>query len=239
MGDDPGEEPDAKGLGRVEGACRQEQVTCHRDADVSRERGGIGRVGDPAEQLGDSEGGPVACHRDVGHHGDQQPPGLADPVDRGDDRCRTVPHGQEREDIGPSRLGHFLLSFGTTAEVAAGGKDVTGPGDHQRGQLRIGVDQADRALDAVVHGGRERVARAGTVDHAPRDRVPHARVGGRVCPGRPSPLCHLEQGIGHLLRLGDHQVVARVDLPEASPTVAPRPSARGRAWPTVEVQTMW
>ena len=95
---------------------------------------------------------------------------LAQPVDRRDDWCAAVSHCEEREDVGADRVGPGLADLRATAEVAARREHVTGAGDDQSGEVRVTVDDAHRALDAVVHGGRQRVARRRAIDHAPRDR---------------------------------------------------------------------
>jgi len=48
----------------------------HRDTDVGGQHGGVGRIGDPTQQLGHAEGRPVARHGDVGHHRDEEATGL-------------------------------------------------------------------------------------------------------------------------------------------------------------------
>ncbi len=91
-------------------------------------------------------------------HGDEQAAGLADAVDRGHDRRPAVADGQERQDVGPDVRRRFVSRLTTTAEIAAGREHVARPGDDERGQVGILVDEVDRPLDPEVHGRRQRVA---------------------------------------------------------------------------------
>ena len=125
----------------------------------------------PRRQLGHAEGGPVAGHGDVGQHGDEEAAGLADPVDRGHHRRPAVPDGQEREDVVPDVGRRLVARVRAAAEIPAGSEDVPGPGDDERGQVGIVVDDADGSLDAEVHGRREGIPGFGPVDHAPGDRA--------------------------------------------------------------------
>ena len=136
---------------------------------MRRQDGGVGGVGDAAQQLGHPEGGAVARHGDVGQHGDEQAAGLADPVDRGHHRGPAVPDGQEREDVVPDVGRRFVTRVRAATEVATRSEDVAGAGDDERGQVRILVDDADGPLDAEVHRRREGVPGLGPVDHAPGD----------------------------------------------------------------------
>ena len=168
------------------GASREHQVPGHGDADVGREGGGIGGVGDAAEQLGHPEGGAIAGHADVGHHGDQQATGLADPVDRGDDRGAAVSDRQEGQQVATEALGQRVALLGAPAEIATWGEDVAGAGDDQRTQVGVGVDQRHRSADAEVHRRREGVPRRWPIDHCTRRSAPHARASGSRCRGRQS-----------------------------------------------------
>ena len=133
----PRDHAEALCLGGVEAPGRQQEVAGDGQADVGRQHGGVGGVGDAAQELGHAEGGPVAGHGDVGQHGDEQAARLADPVDRGHHRCPAVPDGQEGEDVVPDVGRRLVTGVRATAEVAAGGEDVAGAGDDERGQVRI------------------------------------------------------------------------------------------------------
>ena len=138
---------------------------------MDREGGGVGGVGYAPQELGDTEGGAFADHRDVGHHGDQEPPGLADSVDGGDDRRRAVPDGEERENIGAEAAHRRFMVLGTPAQVAAGREHVIGSGDDEGGELGFGVDQVHGPLDPVVHGRGQGIPGVGPVDHTPGERA--------------------------------------------------------------------
>ena len=138
---------------------------------MSREGGGIGGVRYAPQELGDPEGGAVAGHRDVGHHGDQEAPGLADPVDGGDHRSRAFPDGQEGKDIGAQAADRRFMVLGAPAQVAAGREHVAGPGDDQGGEVGFGVDQVHGALDAVVHGRGQGIPGVRSIDHTPGERA--------------------------------------------------------------------
>ena len=168
---DPTDHTQSHGFGRVEAPCREEQVARHRDADVRGKHGCIGGVGNAAQQLRDAERGAVTRHRDVGHHRDQEAARLTDPVDRGDHRRPTVANGQEREDVGTGGVGPRLAGLRPSAQIAAGSEHVVHPGDDERREVGIGVDEIHRSLDAVVHPRCERVACRGSVDDAPGDRT--------------------------------------------------------------------
>ena len=75
-------------------------------------------------------------------HGDQQAAGLADPVDRGHHRGPAVPDGQEGQDVVPDVRRRLVARLRPPAEIPAGGEDVTRPGDDERGQVGILVDDA-------------------------------------------------------------------------------------------------
>ena len=169
VGHDPRDHAEALGLGGVEPAGRQQQVAGDGHADVRRQGGRVGGVGDAPQQLGDAERRPVAGDGDVGHHRHQQAAGLADAVDRGDHGRRAVADGEERQDLVAEAVGQPVARLLAAAQVAARREHVAGAGDDQRPQGRVGVDQAHRPLEAEVHGRGERVAGRGPVDHAPGD----------------------------------------------------------------------
>ena len=106
------------------------------------QRGGVGGVGDAPQQLGHPEGGPVADHGDVGHHGDEQASGLADPVDGGDDRRRLSRMARNGRTSIPTPSGTDSPVLGPPAQVAPGGEHVPDAGDDQGGQVGVGVDQS-------------------------------------------------------------------------------------------------
>jgi hypothetical protein len=141
VGDDTADDAQPLGFGGVEPAGRQEQIAGYGYPDVRRQGGRVGRVGDAAQQFGNPEGGPVAGHGDVGHHGDQQAARLADAIDGGHDGRPAVPDGQEGQNVlATEAVRQGVTWLGPAPEVAARGEHVARAGDDQRGQLRVLVD---------------------------------------------------------------------------------------------------
>ena len=171
MRDHSRDDTEAHGLGRVESPRRQQEVAGHRHTDVRGQHRRIGRVRNAAQQLRRTERRSIAGHRDVGEHGDQQAAGLADAVDGRDHGRLAVADGQERQHVVADLVGHRFSRFGAPAEVAPRCEDIVGAGDDQRREIGVGVDEPHRSLEAVVHGGRQRVPSRGPVDHTPRERA--------------------------------------------------------------------
>ena len=140
--------------------------------DMGRQGGGVGGVGYAPQELGDPEGGPVAGHRDVGHHGDQQTPGLADAVDGGDDRRRAVPDGQERENVGARGRprGDFLV-LGRPPRSPPGAKTSPVPVMIRAASSGSELTRCTARLMPVVHGRGQGIPGVGPVDDAPGDRA--------------------------------------------------------------------
>src|SRR5437588_2846293 len=74
------------GLLGAERAASEHEVTCPRRAHLPGQDVPVVGVGDAPEQLGDTEGGPLADDRHVAQHGDHQAAALADAVHGADDR---------------------------------------------------------------------------------------------------------------------------------------------------------
>ena len=166
---DTGQQTDPLRLGGVETPSRQQQISGDGYTHVCRQRRRVGRVRYASQELGHPERRLVTGDGDVRHHRDQQSPGLADAVDRGDDWRVAVANGEERKDFVADVVGRCLARFRPSAEITARCKDVPHSGDDQAPEIGIGVDETHGTLDPVVHGGRQRVSRRRTVDHAPRD----------------------------------------------------------------------
>ena len=120
MRDDAGDHAETHSFLGVEPSSSQQDVARHRDADVSRQHGGVGGVDDASEELGRPERGSVAGHADVRHHRHEESARLADPVHRGDDRCAAVADGEEREHLVGEVRERFVAFVGAAAQVSTG-----------------------------------------------------------------------------------------------------------------------
>jgi hypothetical protein len=96
---------------------------------------------------------------------------------------RIASNGNTSRPVRLSTTGFGSLAH--AAQLAARREHVARAREDQRGRLAARVHPLDRALDAVVHRGRERVARLGPVDRAPREVVAalHAQERGAEVDG--------------------------------------------------------
>ena len=144
------------------------------------------------EQLGHPEGGPVAGHGDVRHHGDQQASGLADAVDGGDDRARLSRMVRNGRTSAPMASGIISPSGSAPPPRSPpGAKTSPVPVMISAASYGIPFDQTHRPLDPVVHGRGERVPGRRPVDDAPGDGPlalePEVRC-SQIIAHRPAPV---------------------------------------------------
>ena len=171
VGHDTTDDAESLGFHRIEGPAGEEEVTGDGDSDVGRQHRRVRRVREPRSSSGTRNVALSLATAMSASIAMSSPPAWQMPFTAaitGAWLSRTARNGSMSY---PTASRHLLAFLGASAEVAARREDVAGADDDQRGQIRIGVDEPHRLLDAVVHRRRQGVAGRRAVDRAPGDRA--------------------------------------------------------------------